>query len=53
MSGGALIKLGLPEGPIVASTLRKIEDRWVEQGFPTGEAFDQIVRAALLEAGRQ
>jgi poly(A) polymerase len=50
IGGGALIARGLPEGPIVAHTLRKIEDRWVETGFPTGEAFERIVADALAAA---
>lgn len=50
IGGGALIKRGLPEGPIVARTLRTIEDRWVEAGFPSGEAFERIVSSALDEA---
>lgn len=47
ISGGALIKRGLPEGPVVATTLKKIEERWVEDGFPTGEAFEKIVSDVL------
>ena len=47
---GALIKRGLPEGPIVAKTLRAIEDRWVEAGFPDGEALEKIVSQALSSA---
>jgi poly(A) polymerase len=50
IGGGALIKRGLAEGPIVARTLRRIEDNWVEAGFPTGEAFEQIVEEALRSA---
>ena len=50
IGGGALIERGLTEGPIVAHTLRKIEDRWVAAGFPDGEAFDAIVGEALKEA---
>jgi poly(A) polymerase len=50
VGGGQLIKRGLPEGPIVAKTLRRIEDRWVEEGFPSGEAFERIVSEALAEA---
>ena len=50
IGGGQLIKRGLPEGPIVARTLRKIEDRWVEAGFPAGEQFDRIVAEALAAA---
>jgi poly(A) polymerase len=51
ISGGALIKRGLPQGPIVARTLRAIEDRWVESNFPTGDAFDRIVDEALKSVG--
>lgn len=47
IGGGQLIKRGLPEGPIVARTLRAIEDSWVEAGFPQGEEFDRIVDDAL------
>ena len=50
IKGGALIGLGLPEGPVVARTLRKIEDDWVEAGFPTGELFQKIVSRALRSA---
>jgi poly(A) polymerase len=52
ISGGELIKRGLAEGPIVARTLRTIEDEWVEAGFPTGEAFERIVTNALALAQR-
>ena len=51
ISGGALIARGLPEGPLVARTMRRIEDDWVRAGFPTGEPFDRIVSAALAAAG--
>jgi poly(A) polymerase len=47
ISGGGLIELGLPEGPIVARTLKQIEERWIEAGFPTGDAFDSLVREVL------
>ena len=47
ITGGRLIARGLPEGPIVARTLRWIEDRWVESGFPAGEDFEKIVVDAL------
>jgi poly(A) polymerase len=47
IGGGALIARGLKEGPVVARTLRRIQDRWVEEGFPTGEAFERIVAEAL------
>ena len=47
IAGGVLIKRGLPEGPIVAKTLRQIEDEWVKAGFPTGADFERIVSEAL------
>ena len=50
ISGGALIKRGLPEGPVVAKTLRAIEDRWLEAGFPSGETLEKIISDALAAA---
>ena len=50
ISGGQLIKRGLPEGPLVARTLRRIEDDWVNAGFPHGQAFERIVAKALSSA---
>lgn len=47
IGGGILIARGLPEGPAVARTLRRIEDRWVEAGFPHGDQFERIVADAL------
>ena len=47
ISGGTLIARGLAEGPIVARTLRLIEDRWVDADFPGGDTFEQIVSEAL------
>ncbi len=37
----------LRQGPAVARTLRRIEDRWVEAGFPHGDQFEAIVAEAL------
>jgi poly(A) polymerase len=50
ISGGALIERGLVEGPIVARTLRKIEEGWLDAGFPGGAEFEAIVSDALAEA---
>ena len=50
ISGGALIARGLAEGPIVAKTLKAIEDQWLKAGFPTGEEFERIVSDALARA---
>ena len=51
ISGGALIaRGGLAVGPIVARTLRTIEDEWIRAGFPSGEPFEDIVSRALRSA---
>jgi len=50
IGGGMLIARGVTEGPAVARTLKRIEDAWVEAGFPHGAALDEIV-AATLNAG--
>jgi poly(A) polymerase len=50
IGGGLLIARGLKEGPVVARTLRKIEERWVAAGFPKGDEFETIVSEALAEA---
>jgi len=47
IAGGSLIKRGVAQGPAVARTLRRIEDRWVDEGFPTGDAFERIVSETL------
>lgn len=52
IGGGVLIERGLREGPMVSRALRKIEDRWVEAGFPNGDEFERIVANALAEASR-
>jgi poly(A) polymerase len=51
ISGGALISRGLPPGPAVAETLRRIEARWTEAGFPAGAAFDRIIAEELTRRG--
>lgn len=51
ISGGALIKRGLAEGPVVARTLKAIEEHWIAAGFPTGEPFQQIVETAMKDEG--
>ena len=50
ISGGKLIKRGLSEGPLVARTLKRIENRWIAAGFPTGDALEEIVERELSEA---
>jgi poly(A) polymerase len=50
IGGGALMARGLPEGPIIARTLRRIEHQWIEAGFPKGEELERIVVASLKQA---
>jgi poly(A) polymerase len=49
IGGGALISRGLREGPVVARTLKFIEDRWLAAGFPQGAELERIVEQALSE----
>ena len=52
IGGGALIKRGLSEGPVVSRTLRRIEDRWIAAGFPTGASFEAIVAEETADSQR-
>jgi poly(A) polymerase len=51
LSGGDLITMGLPQGPIVAATLQLVETDWIAAGFPaareTKKLAAQRVEAAL------
>lgn len=47
IGGGDIIARGVPEGPEVARTLRRIEDRWEAAGFPTGKSFQRLVEETL------
>jgi poly(A) polymerase len=47
ISGGELIKRGVPQGPLVAKTLHAIERDWVAASFPSGEGFAGLVTEAI------
>ena len=47
IGGGQLIARGIPEGPAVARTLKRIEDAWEAAGFPKGDEFERLVAEAL------
>ena len=49
ISGGDLIAMGLPPGPLVAATLHRIEKRWSDAGFQPDQV-QPIARAAVEEA---
>ncbi len=51
ITGGALIKRGMTEGPAVARALKAIDRRWVEAGFPTGPDLNAIVGEEAERAG--
>jgi poly(A) polymerase len=40
----------VPQGPLVAKTLKTIEQQWVAAGFPGGDHFERIVGAAVAGA---
>jgi len=52
VSGGALIRRGVAEGPGVSRALRRIEERWIAGGFPAGEAFEAILGEEIAASRR-
>jgi poly(A) polymerase len=50
IGGGQLIARGLTPGPAVARTLKRIEERWVGEGFPEEERLEELVTEALVDA---
>ncbi|WP_294357353.1 CCA tRNA nucleotidyltransferase [uncultured Sphingomonas sp.] len=53
VSGGELVARGLSKGPLVARTLKRIEARWIAEGFPdptrTASIVDEEVATALVD----
>ncbi|WP_188054789.1 CCA tRNA nucleotidyltransferase [Sphingosinithalassobacter sp. CS137] len=52
LTGGALIARGLSKGPDVARTLRRVEDRWIDEGFPDAARVSEIADAEVAQALR-
>ena len=50
IGGGMLIARGIPKGPLVARTLKRIERRWIDDGFPEGSELDRIVSEEIAGA---
>lgn len=52
IAGGALVARGLSKGPAVAAAMRRIETRWIAEGFPgperVGQLADEEVAAASI-----
>ncbi len=49
LTGGSLIERGLSKGPEVAKALRRIEDRWIAEGFPDAARAGQIADSVVAE----
>jgi poly(A) polymerase len=49
ISGGDLIASGVEPGPLVARTLRSIEEKWVAEGFPDQARTREMLREAVAE----
>ncbi|WP_247711033.1 CCA tRNA nucleotidyltransferase [Qipengyuania vesicularis] len=47
LKGGEIVQRGVSAGPDVARILRRVEARWVEEGFPARERVDAILDAEL------
>ncbi len=45
ISGGDILAAGIDKGPLIAKTLRAVETRWIEEGFPP----EDRVRAMMVE----
>ena len=50
LGGGDLIGRGVAKGPAVAKTLRRIEQRWVEDSFPSGDGLEAIISEEVRRA---
>ena len=53
LSGGDLIAMGLPAGPLVARTLQRLEREWIEAGFPPPDQTRSVALALVGEALRE
>jgi poly(A) polymerase len=50
LKGGDIVARGVVAGPAVARTLRAIEDRWIDEGFPGPERAAELLEEALRSA---
>ena len=47
VKGGNIVAAGVPEGPRISRLLRKIEARWVAEGFPDAGRVAELLRAEI------
>ncbi|MDR6787642.1 poly(A) polymerase [Sphingomonas sp. BE138] len=52
IGGGALVARGLEKGPDVARTLRRVEDRWIAEGFPDASRVAELADDEAAQALR-
>ncbi len=52
LTGGALVARGLAKGPLVARTLRAVEERWIAEGFPDASRVQVIADEEAAQALR-
>lgn len=49
LSGGAVVAQGVQEGPQVALVLRRVEERWIAEGFPDAARVAAILQEIVAE----
>lgn len=47
LKGGQIVARGVGAGPDVARILRRVEERWIEEGFPEASRVDALLDAVL------
>ena len=47
LKGGEIVKRGIAAGPEVARTLRQVESRWIDEGFPGRDRVNRILDEVL------
>jgi poly(A) polymerase len=52
LTGGALVKMGLSAGPVVAATLQAVERQWVKESFPGEARVREIAEDLVAQALR-
>ncbi len=50
LTGGALVARGLSKGPEVAATLKRVEARWIAEGFPDQPRVDALADEEVAAA---
>ena len=49
LKGGQIVARGVGAGPQVARLLRRVEERWIAEGFPAAARVDALLDAELAE----